>query len=131
MPNIIRIKRRASGNAGAPAALKSAELAHNEVDDTLYVGKGDDGSGNATSVIALAGKGAFADLSLDQFRKMIDVHYYGTLHVSKAAWPHMVEYPSLCVNNTPNRASGCEGRTGITPYMPACPRGSSIIARRR
>ena len=34
--------------------------------------------------------GAFADLSLDQFRKMIDVHYYGTLHVSKAAWPHMV-----------------------------------------
>jgi hypothetical protein len=66
MANVIRIKRRASGNAGAPAALKSAELAHNEVDDTLYVGKGDDGSGNATSVIALAGKGAFADLSSSQ-----------------------------------------------------------------
>ncbi len=27
--------------------------------------------------------GAFADLSIDQFKKMIDVHYYGTLHVSK------------------------------------------------
>jgi hypothetical protein len=66
MANVIRIKRRASGNAGAPAALKSAELAHNEVDDTLYIGKGDDGSGNATSVIALAGKGAFADLSSSQ-----------------------------------------------------------------
>jgi hypothetical protein len=66
MANVIRIKRRASGNAGGPAALKSAELAHNEVDDTLYVGKGDDGSGNATSVIALAGKGAFADLSSSQ-----------------------------------------------------------------
>lgn len=34
-----------------------------EADDTLYVGKGDDGSGNATSVIALAGKGAFVDLA--------------------------------------------------------------------
>ena len=63
MANVIRIKRRVSGVPGAPSALKSAELAHNEVDDTLYVGKGDDGSGNATSVIALAGKGAFVDLS--------------------------------------------------------------------
>ena len=66
MANVIRIKRRASGNAGAPAALKSAELAHNEVDDTLYIGKGDDGAGNATSVIALAGRGAFADLASSQ-----------------------------------------------------------------
>jgi hypothetical protein len=56
MANVIRIKRRVSGAAGAPVALKSAELAHNEVDDTLYVGKGDDGGVNATSVIALAGK---------------------------------------------------------------------------
>ncbi len=35
--------------------------------------------------------GAFADLSLDQFRAMINVHFYGSLFVSKAAWPHMVE----------------------------------------
>lgn len=66
MANVIRIKRRVSGAAGAPAALKSAELAHNEVDDTLYVGKGDDGGGNATSVIAIAGKGAFVDRSSAQ-----------------------------------------------------------------
>ena len=66
MANVIRIKRRVSGIAGAPAALKSAELAHNEVDDTLYVGKGDDGSGNATSVIPLAGKGAFVDIANSQ-----------------------------------------------------------------
>jgi len=62
MANVIRIKRRVTGLAGAPSALKSAELAHNEVDDTLYVGKGDDGAGNATSVVPLAGKGAFVDL---------------------------------------------------------------------
>jgi len=66
MANVIRIKRRVSGASGAPSALKSAELAHNEVDETLYVGKGDDGGGNATSVIALAGKGAFVDRSSAQ-----------------------------------------------------------------
>lgn len=66
MANTIQLKRRVSGNAGAPAALKSGEIAHNEVDNTLYVGKGDDGSGNATSVVPLAGRGAFADLTNTQ-----------------------------------------------------------------
>ena len=66
MANTIQLKRRVSGNAGAPAALKSGEVAHNEVDNTLYVGKGDDGSGNATSVVPLAGRGAFTDLSNTQ-----------------------------------------------------------------
>ena len=66
MANTIQLKRRVSGVAGAPAALKSGEIAHNEVDDTLYVGKGDDGAGNATSVIPLAGKGSFVDLTAAQ-----------------------------------------------------------------
>lgn len=66
MANELRLKRRVSGNAGAPAALKSAEPAYNMVDDVLYIGKGDDGGGNATSVIALAGAGAFVDLSSGQ-----------------------------------------------------------------
>ena len=35
--------------------------------------------------------GAFGDLPLSKFKKMIEVHYYGMLHVSKAAWPHMLE----------------------------------------
>jgi hypothetical protein len=59
MANTIQFKRRVSGNAGAPAALLSGEVAHNEVDDTLYIGKGDDGSGNATSIAAVAGSGGF------------------------------------------------------------------------
>ncbi len=33
--------------------------------------------------------GSFEDLALEQFRRMIDVHYFGTLHVMKAAWPHL------------------------------------------
>lgn len=63
MANTIQLKRRVSGVAGAPAALKSGEIAHNEVDATLYVGTGDDGSGNATSIVALAGSDAFAALA--------------------------------------------------------------------
>ncbi|PWG16150.1 phage tail fiber repeat family protein [Salibaculum griseiflavum] len=59
MANTIQFKRRVSGNAGAPAALKSGEVAHNEVDDTLYIGKGDDGAGNATAIAAIGGAGAF------------------------------------------------------------------------
>lgn len=66
MANTIQLKRRVSGVAGAPAALKSGEIAHNEVDDTLYVGKGDDGAGNATSIIPLAGRGGFLDLTTGQ-----------------------------------------------------------------
>ena len=54
----LKIKRRASsGNAGSPATLKSGELAFNEntSDRLLYYGYGDDGSGNATSIVAIGG----------------------------------------------------------------------------
>jgi hypothetical protein len=62
MTNVIRIKRRVSGAAGAPAALKSAELAYNMADNTVYAGYGDDGSGNATAVKPIGGEGTFAKL---------------------------------------------------------------------
>jgi len=48
MAVIIEIKRRWTGLPGAPASLASAEFAYNGVDDVLYLGKGDDGGGNAT-----------------------------------------------------------------------------------
>lgn len=67
MANTIRLKRRASGGAtGAPATLKTTEPAFNEADNVLYIGFGDDGSGNATSIVTVGGKGAFADLSSTQ-----------------------------------------------------------------
>ncbi|MCX7349343.1 MAG: hypothetical protein NTZ54_07380 [Alphaproteobacteria bacterium] len=62
MPNIIRIKRRVTGAAGAPTGLKSAELAYNMADNTVYAGFGDDGSGNATAVKPVGGEGTFAKL---------------------------------------------------------------------
>ena len=64
MANTIRIKRRASGNAGAPSSLENAELAYNEVDDVLYYGKGTGGAGGtATTIEAVAGAGAYVNLS--------------------------------------------------------------------
>lgn len=66
MANTIRIKRRWSGAAGAPSTLKSGELAFNGVDGTLYLGVGDDGSGNATSIAAIAGDGSFVTLTGNQ-----------------------------------------------------------------
>ena len=67
MANIIRIKRRTSGASGAPASLENAELAFNEVNGVLYYGQGTGGAGGtATSVIAIAGSGAFVDLASTQ-----------------------------------------------------------------
>ena len=67
MANTLRIKRRATGNAGAPASLENAELAFNEVDNILYYGKGSGGAGGtATTVEAIGGLGAFLTLSSEQ-----------------------------------------------------------------
>ena len=68
MSNTIRIKRRANGGgAGAPTSLANAELAFNEQTNVLYYGTGTGGSGGtATSVIAIAGNGAFVDTSTNQ-----------------------------------------------------------------
>lgn len=67
MANTLRIKRRASGSPGAPTSLANAELAFNEVDDVLYYGEGTGGAGGtATTVIAIAGDGAFVSLAGNQ-----------------------------------------------------------------
>jgi len=67
MANTLRIKRRATGNAGAPTSLENAELAFNEVDNILYYGKGTGGAGGtATTVEAIGGLGAFTTLTGEQ-----------------------------------------------------------------
>ena len=68
MSNTIRIKRRANGGgAGAPSTLANAELAFNEQTNVLYYGTGTGGAGgSATSIIAIAGSGAFVDTSSTQ-----------------------------------------------------------------
>ena len=64
MASEIRIKR--SGVTSAPASLKSGELAYSWANgvEKLFFGRGDDGSGNATSIVAIGGQ-YFTDM-LDQ-----------------------------------------------------------------
>lgn len=68
MANTIRIKRRANGSgAGAPTTLANAELAFNEQTNIMYYGTGTGGAGgSATSIIPVAGNGAFLDLTTNQ-----------------------------------------------------------------
>ena len=66
MANTIRIKKRsATGSAGAPTTLAPSELAFNENtgDLKLYYGLGDNGNGEASSVIAIGGSGAFVSIT--------------------------------------------------------------------
>jgi len=79
MSSIIKIKR--SSTSGAPGSLKSGELAYSYLagtqsngGDRLYFGEGDDGSGNATSVVSIGGQ---------YFTDMLD-HVPGTLTASSA-----------------------------------------------
>jgi len=62
MSNVILIKRRVSGSAGAPTFLSGGELAFNEVSKTLYYGA-DSANGG---VIAIGGEGAFVDRTSSQ-----------------------------------------------------------------
>lgn len=56
MPEVVpyRHRGRVSGSPGAPTSLYSGELAYNHVDGVWYCGYGDNGSGVATSIKAVA-----------------------------------------------------------------------------
>ena len=80
----VQLKRRAaSGSAGSPSALKSGEPAFSEVDNQLYYGYGDDGSGNATSIVSIAGSGAYTTLTGNQTISG-DKNFTGTVQFGSA-----------------------------------------------
>ena len=56
LPTKVLLKRRKEGGAGPPSALSNGEIAFNEVDQVLYYGSGDDGEGNALTIIPIAGE---------------------------------------------------------------------------
>ncbi|WP_267355583.1 MULTISPECIES: hypothetical protein [unclassified Methylobacterium] len=70
MAATIKIKRRTSGVAGSPSSLASGEVAYNEAsgDLNLYYGAGDNGSGQATSISAIAGFGSAFQAKVSAFR---------------------------------------------------------------
>lgn len=97
MPNILRLKRRESGAAGAPSALKQSEPAYNEVDDTLYLGVGSGGGGgNAASIKAVAGAGAFVSKTGNQTISG-DKVFTGTVDLSGATIPSLSLSQNLTV----------------------------------
>lgn len=110
MANVVRIKRRAvGGSAGAPSSLANAELAYNESDagnGILYYGYGTGGvGGSATQVVAIAGDGAFVNLTGAQTISG-DKIFTGTLTMSGATidsittTSHIVVGGNLTVNGT-------------------------------
>ena len=58
---------------------------------------------------------SFEALSVDHFRRMLDVHFYGTLFVIKAAWPHMVQSGYGRIVNTVSEAM-LGGLAELTSY---------------
>ena len=68
MVNVIKIRRRDVGGAPGPTVgLYEGELAYNFADDVLYIGYGTGGVGGiASSILGIAGKGSFMDISTDQ-----------------------------------------------------------------
>ena len=47
----------------------------------------------------------FDDVSNEQFRRLIDYHFLGTVYVSKAAWPHLKAADHGCIVNTTSEAA--------------------------
>ena len=114
MSNIVRIKRRTSGSAGAPSSLENAELAFNEVDNTLYYGEGTGGAGgSASSILAIAGDGAFVNKTGTQTISG-DKTFTGSFDISSASvsgftvTQNLVITGNLTVNGTTTTVNSSE-----------------------
>ena len=63
----------------------------------------------------ISDKHPFHELSHEQFRRMMDVHFFGTLYITKAAWPHLVEAGyGRVVNTTSEGVLGAQAE--LTSY---------------
>jgi NAD(P)-dependent dehydrogenase (short-subunit alcohol dehydrogenase family) len=94
--------KHAGGEAVACYASVADEHAATSIIDTAI-----DAFGRIDAVINNAGihdPAAFDELSIEQFRAMFDVHFFGTLFVTRAAWPHFVKAGYGRVVNTVSEA---------------------------
>jgi hypothetical protein len=117
-----------TGSSAAPAAKVAAEIraaggeavpsfasVAQEEGAAAIVQAALDEFGRLDIVVNNAGisdKHLFGDLTIAQFRRMMDVHFFGTLHVIKAAWPHLVEAGYGRIVNTMS-----EGALGAQPFL--------------
>jgi NAD(P)-dependent dehydrogenase (short-subunit alcohol dehydrogenase family) len=58
---------------------------------------------------------SFSKVSMEDFRKVIDVHLWGSVYVTRAAWPHMItqQYGRVLMTTS---SSGLFGNFGQTNY---------------
>lgn len=77
---VFLIKRRETGGEGPPAALSAGQFAFNKVDETLYIG-----TGNNTP-IPIAGAGAFVSKSSIQTLSSSWQEAYSNLVANSAAY---------------------------------------------
>jgi NAD(P)-dependent dehydrogenase (short-subunit alcohol dehydrogenase family) len=99
---VVREITDAGGQAVACCASVAEEHSAGQIVDTAL-----ETFGRIDAVINNAGihdPRLFADLSVDQFRAMLDVHFFGTLFVARAAWPHFVRAGYGRVVNTVSEA---------------------------
>lgn len=82
------------------------------------VGAAIDNFGRIDIVVNNAGihdPGLVDELSVEQFQRMLDVHFFGALHVTRAAWPHFSAAGYGRVVNTVSEAM-LGGLTGLSSY---------------
>lgn len=100
--DVVREIQESGGEAVACCASVADERGAASIVDAAL-----EAFGRLDAVVNNAGihdPGLFEELSADQFRAMIDVHYLGTVFVTRAAWPHFVKAGYGRVVNTVSEA---------------------------
>lgn len=76
----------------------------------------------------------FDDQNADRFRRMADHHYFGTVYVSKAAWPHLQSSHGCIVNTSSEAILGnvpkCSPYSGAKGAVFAFTRALALDGRR-
>jgi NAD(P)-dependent dehydrogenase (short-subunit alcohol dehydrogenase family) len=100
--DVVREIKENGGEAVACYASVAEELGAASIVATAI-----ESFGRIDAVINNAGihdPGMFEALSVTQFRAMLDVHFFGTLFVTRAAWPHFIRARYGRVVNTVSEA---------------------------
>jgi hypothetical protein len=104
--NTLLIKRRVTGDAGAPSSLQHGELAFNEVDSTMYYGA------SGGNILSVAGDGAFVNRTSNQTIEG-DKTFIGTTTLSSITFSSdsTIDYGGNVLTNLADPASDQDAAT--------------------